>query len=640
MNLRLYQFRISLLLFLVPAAFLQTARSQSLSSTLLLSDWGIDSLASIRLGQLSSVHANSGGQLKVYSLYDGPYLDRLLLADSTPPSSDSNCHVIAEFAGEAVNALGGGWSPFQKSPSASTVDYTQSPDDRIVLRMSYNRASSGYCGMWMRLWRTRLFSDSHGFFDARPYGFLTFWIRGTAGGEHVLLKVADEEWERKEDSVPVGSVSNFVSTGRIETGWQLAVVPLSDLPTRINPAKLATLVFEASHEGTGSVELSTLAFCKEPTFLPDLSAPLPRPSRKRILKKSIWAWNTSEILGSKGEEDRFLTFLKNEEFKQIFLALPYDPKHSKSITIEAKKLRPVMKRLKASGIAVHALSGDKDFTLPANHDFVVNSIREVIRYNKSSSADERFKGIHLDVEPYLLAGFGSSRRDSILGNFIRLLSKTAETARAGGLRIGVDLPAWFDDPDELTGEDRIIDIKGTTKALLDHILDIVDDVTLMDYRTDAGGGNGIAAQARGELKMASIRGKDVYVGLETEALPDETIVIFKGEPLPGWPVSNRPETYIAFAGGGDSVIAALVPSSDLPDYRKFLERMQIDPAHARFWPAVRQYRVEGTTLSFASLGSVRLSTAIRQSEVELSTYPAFSGFAIHHYRSYRKLLQR
>ena len=167
----------------------------------------------------------------------------------------------------------------------------------------------------------------------------------------------------------------------------------------------------------------------------------------------------------------------------------------------------------------------------------------------------------------------------------------------------------------------------------------MDDVALMDYRTEVGGLNDVVAHARGELIHASAKGKRVFVGLETEPLPDETIMIFRGEQLPGWPSTMQALSYISLAGGNDGVVVTVVPSSGLQAYRNLLESMHIDPSRAFFWPIARQYRVEGNKLSFAALGTGPLSKVIRESEPELASYPAFAGFAIHHYGSYRRLLK-
>ena len=56
---------------------------------------------------------------------------------------------------------------------------------------------------------------------------ISFWVRGDQGGEEILLKVADDVWEAREDAVPIGEIGRFVPGGRIETEWQQAVVPLA-----------------------------------------------------------------------------------------------------------------------------------------------------------------------------------------------------------------------------------------------------------------------------------------------------------------------------------------------------------------------------------------------------------------------------
>ena len=55
----------------------------------------------------------------------------------------------------------------------------------------------------------------------------------------------------------------------------------------------------------------------------------------------------------------------------------------------------------------------------------------------------------------------------------------------------------------------------------DRVIDLVDTVAIMDYRTEAGGSNGTVAHAADELAYATRVGKTVQVALETTFIPDE-----------------------------------------------------------------------------------------------------------------------
>ena len=87
---------------------------------------------------------------------------------------------------------------------------------------------------------------------------------------------------------------------------------------------------------------------------------------------------------------------------------------------------------------------------------------------------------------------------------------------------GVDIPAWFDERNEFF--ELVADVEG--RPLSELIIDIVDNVGIMDYRTHAYGTDGTIAHAQSELRYAAGLGKKVFLGLETSELPDETDFAF------------------------------------------------------------------------------------------------------------------
>lgn len=66
-------------------------------------------------------------------------------------------------------------------------------------------------------------------------------------------------------------------------------------------------------------------------------------------------------------------------------------------------------------------------------------------------------------------------------------------------------------------------VDGFKKPLIEQIIEVTDNVALMDYRTAAGGNNGIIALAQNELSYASLKNKDVFIGLETKPLSDDNL---------------------------------------------------------------------------------------------------------------------
>jgi len=161
------------------------------------------------------------------------------------------------------------------------------------------------------------------------------------------------------------------------------------------------------------------------------------------------------------------------------------------------------------------------------------------------------------------------------------------------------------------------------------IIDIVDNVGIMDYRTQAYGADGVIAQGTQELQYAAKRGKEVFLGLETVELPDETILAFN-------PASERGSRILLERMEGNKVRLYWIPDGQW-------ERVQRD--HPFSSPLVVLGQTQATfvpsgKLTFANKDLQDLKEVMRQAASELQRFPSFSGFTIHSYESYRPWLER
>ena len=83
------------------------------------------------------------------------------------------------------------------------------------------------------------------------------------------------------------------------------------------------------------------------------------------------------------------------------------------------------------------------------------------------------------------------------------------------------------------------------------------------------------------------------------------------------------------------LIAATATTGD--HVSDFLTRNRTGEDELFYWPIERTRKVEGNSLSFASLGARRLRSAMLASQFALRKYQSFAGFAIHHYGSFVNL---
>jgi hypothetical protein len=468
---------------------------------------------------ISLIHEPSGPRLVVYKLSsDGrPHFEPSTIG-STPPFEDRALLVHGPGDGNR-NRLGGFFNVFSKSPSRAEATLAESPDGRRSLKLSMLRAAEGFCGMWIHLFDFGQPPDDREYLDATPFEVLSLWVRGETGDEEVLLKIADVGWELKGDALAIGRVGDFLPAGRIETEWQQAVIPLDFLDGGLDRTALASLVFECTEEGGATVYIRNVALSPTARAAPPLGKPesdphapsglAPADSAKRDpsagplasvkLPKATWVWNTSSLLHDAKAQTELRHLLEEQGIARVFLQLPGLPGETGELGVEPwdeAALRDLIRELRQAGTTVYALDGFRSYALKVHHQTVLGVIDRVIEHNRESPPEARFVGVHHDIEPYLLPGFHGTRRDRILVDYLDLIAESARRLRDADLAYGVDIPFWYDAPDEDTYELVEVDFRGKRKPVSEHVIDLVDEVTVMDYRTTAYGA-GPALSRRG-----------------------------------------------------------------------------------------------------------------------------------------------
>ena len=190
------------------------------------------------------------------------------------------------------------------------------------------------------------------------------------------------------------------------------------------------------------------------------------------------------------------------------------------------EIRSFLKEAHRRDIQVHALDGYPEFALRENHAVPLAVVDEIARFNSQGEKEERFDGVHLDNEPYLiLAWQDPARRERILHDFLSLNVECQRRARAAGLEYGIDIPFWwnaFSADGEASGT---VTFRGERKPASFHCIDLLDNVGIMNYRDAADGADGMIAHGRDLLRYAdSVNKADIFMGIET----------FQYDPQPVW----------------------------------------------------------------------------------------------------------
>ncbi|NEE02742.1 Ig-like domain-containing protein [Phytoactinopolyspora halotolerans] len=148
------------------------------------------------------------------------------------------------------------------------------------------------------------------------------------------------------------------------------------------------------------------------------------------------------------------------------------------------------------------------------HHRAVREMEKILNYNLSSADDERFDGVNVDIEPYIHSDF-RARKPELQRQWLDILETMIERrdAAGSGLVFGPAIPRWLDTSDCCDA----IEWKGETKPLSEHMQDLNDYISIMNYRDTADGGAGLVAQMRNEIAYAESIGKpnSVVSGVET-----------------------------------------------------------------------------------------------------------------------------
>jgi hypothetical protein len=611
--------RISLILFLTLLSLgsFSPPDADFLTREMDLSHWGMKDPEAVGYLSMGIVHKKTGDELVVYDVrMKKPLIPQPIHPLSRIPPIHDHVFILDDFHRGIPNRLGGYFSPVIRPPSESHVTIEEAPGGRRALCFSYSQKAAGFAGFWIHLFDFKKPPVERIFMDATPFLYLTFSIKGQEGGERLTLQVADQEWEKKEDSLEIGDVGLFLPAGKIQTSWQRAWVPMGKLPDRIKKTELANLVFLA-RQGKGKVYIGDVAF----TEVKD--APIPQPLEEKDFKLSrnrgMWLWNTKDLLGFEEKQVRLVDFCWQNGITEIFLQLPYDVQENdgyRKISWDESAIASLLSRLHKAGIKSHALDGAPQYALREWHDHVLDTIQSVIQYNESVQAEERFDGVRYDNEPYILPAFSGVHKEAILEQYMELLRLSKDLTESAGLEFGVDIPFWFDQKNEFF--EPIAQFRR--RPLTQCIMDIVDNIGIMDYRTQAYGADGVVAHALDELRYASAKGKKVFIGLETTELPDETLLEFGRE--------KGPSLLFLEKKGGSRILLRWIPEGIDTGRDNHLCLFQ---QKSVFVPAGK--------ITFAGKSLDELTAVMEKAEAQFHEYPGFYGFAIHYYESFRALTQ-
>ncbi|QJD84628.1 copper amine oxidase N-terminal domain-containing protein [Cohnella herbarum] len=211
------------------------------------------------------------------------------------------------------------------------------------------------------------------------------------------------------------------------------------------------------------------------------------------IPKGTWIWDSRII---EKDQDQILGFASDHDVTAIYLQMNRD--------VALSAYADFIRSAKEKQIRVEALAGRPDWALKSNQDQIKSFISWTMRYNASVGSEERFDGLHFDIEPYLLAEW-ETKNKTILEQWIHNLRFIDQETRGSGLKIALDVPYWLNN----------VKVPDTEYSFSAWLLEKFDCLAIMDYRNHALGKNGIVDNAHAMLREASALDKQAIVAVET-----------------------------------------------------------------------------------------------------------------------------
>lgn len=228
------------------------------------------------------------------------------------------------------------------------------------------------------------------------------------------------------------------------------------------------------------------------------------PSTPVKQDKATWLWDASII---SNESEEILDFSGKEGVTTIFLQIQE--------AVPAEDYRRFIRSAHEANIEVHALGGEPNWAYAEQREEGEKLLSWLDDYNMASTPEERFQGIQLDVEPYVLRRW-EREQEKVVEEWSGNMESWVQEARRQELGISAAVPFWLDSVPGPRDSD----------SFSRWILEQTDGVAVMSYRDD---GEKMYELSREELEQADELGKSVWIGMELVDTEEGEHLTFHGK---------------------------------------------------------------------------------------------------------------
>ncbi|SMF91307.1 hypothetical protein SAMN05661091_5414 [Paenibacillus uliginis N3/975] len=238
-------------------------------------------------------------------------------------------------------------------------------------------------------------------------------------------------------------------------------------------------------------------------FLGSLALPSNR-AQAQPKQKATWFWDTAMI---KESSEDILSFASANGVNTFYLQMNRD--------VRPEYYKNFIRQATARGIEVHVLGGSPSWSLESERYRLEIFLDWTAAYQASAAPEERFTGVHIDIEPHVL-GEWSTNRSSLIKQWQSNVRFLADGVRSLNLPITADIPFWL----------YTYNLPDDSMSMSRWIISKVDAVVVMAYRDQA---TNIYNLAIPEMDEATELGKKAIIAVETKSGGEGNFITFYEE---------------------------------------------------------------------------------------------------------------
>lgn len=227
----------------------------------------------------------------------------------------------------------------------------------------------------------------------------------------------------------------------------------------------------------------------------------PDTATAKANQRATWFWDTQQI---KNSTEDIISFASSQGVNVLYLQMNRD--------VRPEYYHHFISQAGEKGIEVHALGGAPNWALKSEQHRITSFIQWIAEYQANAAPNERFTGIHVDIEPHVLPEWRANPA-SVIPQWQENVRYLVGEAHSLNLPIGSDMTFWL----------HTYQLPDQSMSVSRWMIQQFDQIAIMAYRDQA---DNIYNLAAAELTEADELGKEALIAVETKSSNEGNYITF------------------------------------------------------------------------------------------------------------------